>query len=151
MGRKRNFARHNITVVNQTGANTTITYSRVKGLVQPPAEFYALEIDPTGTSVRDKLELYVKTDLINFTDEPTTWSFLWEDRVYSVFGTRDFSHYGKDSYQKFIGIYDSRETYPFVEPDWNQVYGVDGFIPAVDSLEVIVEMKLNHVLDNRNN
>ena len=152
MARKRNFARHNVTIVNRAGGiEVAAEYFRVKGLVQPPPEFYALEVTPTVLAAQDKLELYVKVDTIQFTDEPRQWFFMWEGRVYVIYATRDFSHYGNDSYQKYIGIYDSREKpdYPFVEPDWDELYGKDGFIPAVDAVEVIVEMKLSKVLDKR--
>lgn len=149
MTRKRGFTRHDITIVNRPNDTADPIYYRVKGTMQPPPEFNSIVEAPAGdwVGIEDKLEIYIREDIVNF-KEVRQWFFIKDQKTYVIYGQRDFQDFGKDSYKKYVGVYRTvyDQEYPFIEPEWSQIYGAGGFIDAVDSLELAIDYKLSQVI-----
>lgn len=149
MTRKRGFTRHDITVVYRATNVADPIYYRVQGTMQPPPEFNSIIEVPEGdwTGQEDKLEIYVRDDVIDF-KQVKKWFFVKNNRTYIIYGQRDFQDFGRDSYKKYVGLYRTLNDrdYPFVQPEWSQIYGAGGFIDAVNSLELAIDYTLSQVI-----
>ncbi len=151
--RKRNFSRHTVTLaipVFSDGASVW-QYVKAKGLVQPPKETTDFNLKPSGIEFDGYMEFYTKESVYmgDGTDFPC---FIWQEyeatrgnpsKAYEIIKTRDFIKYGKDTYYKYVGYWNSGKDWSGgrgkpQDPDWDEM---SEFIEAVNSLEVALELK----------
>lgn len=157
--RKRNFNRHTVTVgipVTKGGVESW-EYFSVKGLVQPPRETNDFLLKPSATIYEDYLEFYTKYDVSwgSTVDFPV---FVWQNyddvrsnlsKPYEIIKTRDFIKYGKDTYFKYVGYFNSDHDWGSgrgrpSDPNWSEI---SEFVQAVDSVEIVIDMKLSKIIE----
>lgn len=156
MSRKRNFTRHNVNiaewVVNPFGENKWV-YSVQKGVVQPPKETDVYELTPSGTVWKETLEFYTQYDL-DLEKTPLKFPvFFWGDEIpkrpnegkrFEIIQQRGFVRFGRESYYKYIGYWNSDKDWGDDKPLYYDLS--DDFPKAVESLEIAMDMKVSKVL-----
>ncbi len=156
--RKRNLSRHTVTLAIPAldGSNTQVwQYVKAKGLVQPPKETTDFNLKPSGVEFDAYMEFYTKETLL-LSDGSDFPCFIWQEyeprrgllnKPYEIIKTRDFIKYGKDTYYKYVGYWNSGKDWSGgrgrpVDHDWDEL---GKFTEAVDSLEVALELKVAKV------
>lgn len=159
---KRNFTKNTYTIARRQHTTTSaITddymYIRGVGLLSPSPSIATVETDENSFDLNHEILIKTRQEypaLDNINGSANDYGLLyapdvviWTGRPYVTYSQDLFAKQGKDNQRQATLIYDSGETEwrdaHLADPDWSEI---DAFIAAVNSVEVVLELKLTNVI-----
>lgn len=149
MIRKRNFKRHNVTLVRQI-AGDDLEYRLAHGIVTPPSSYKdTFDVYPESKGINSWVE-FTTNDLNLTVDSGLTsnWHIMWNSAPHIILQNKGYVRFGKDSYNQYIGYYNTTSTLqPFastpVELDWDEI---TSFQDAINSVENVLDLVIKPVI-----